>query len=758
MRLGERACLIAVGAYLAFLVVRPGSEGFVDSVDNTAQLLAASAAAVAAAAVARRVQGRLRRSWTLLASACGAWAGGQLAWILYEVTGQGPVPQPSLADIGFLAAIPLLLLGVLTYPASGLLAMGRLRLTLDATTIALGLFFAFHGTFLDTALDVEGPWSLGRAVAAAYPLADVVALAIAVPVLLRRLDVRRGPLPLLIVGILGLTVADSYFAYRTAGGEAIGSQLPNGGWVVGFAAIALASRRAGTEPTGNTSGEHPLSRGETVIPTIPVVLAAGVLFARVLLGREIGEELATAGALLLVVLAARQFAIQLENGQLNRNLRLTVDALRTSEDELRHRAFHDPLTDLANRDLFRHRLAEQLFSRPDDDVAVAFIDLDDFKTVNDSLGHDAGDLLLREVAERIRDCLRPGDTVARLGGDEFGVLVADSTAAESLAARVLAAFEAPFTIGVRHLHVSTSVGVAVGAGATHDVQELLQDADLAMYAAKSAGKARSASFHPVMREGAVDRMELLHDLDRAIERDELFVLYQPVQRLSTDAIAGYEALLRWNNPHRGVLLPGCFLDLAEESGRMEPIGWWVLEHALRAQTRFPLDGDGPPPWVSVNLSARQLLASAAPSELIRAIDASGIDPGRIVIELTEGTLLTGEGVSERLAELKRLGVRLAIDDFGIGYSSLSYLARLPFDIVKIDRSFLERMDRDGDENVFVAAIVQLAKSLDIRTIAEGVEHEWQLDILRDLGCDAAQGYLIGRPAPPQEAELERESA
>jgi diguanylate cyclase (GGDEF)-like protein len=694
----------------------------------------------------------------LIALACGTWAAGQLTWIVYELAGHEQVPQPSLADIGFLAAIPLLLLGVVTYPASGLLAMGRLRLTLDATTIALGLFFAFHGTFLHTAIDLEGPWSLGRAVAAAYPLADVVALAVAVPVLLRRRDVRRGPLPLLIVGILGLTVADAYFAYRTAGGDALGSQLPNGGWVVGFAAIALASQRVGSEPTDNTSGEHPLSRGETVIPAIPVVLAAGVLLARVVLGREIGDVLAGTGAALLVVLAARQFAIQLENSQLNRNLRLTVDALRTSEDELRHRAFHDPLTDLANRDLFRHRLAELLFSRPDDDVAVAFIDLDDFKTVNDSLGHDAGDLLLREVAERIRACLRPGDTVARLGGDEFAVLVADSTAAESLAARVLAAFEAPFTIGVRQLHVTTSVGLAVGAGSSHDVQELLQDADLAMYAAKSAGKARSAAFHPVMREDAVDRLELLHDLDRAIERDELFLLYQPVQRLSTDAIAGYEALLRWNNPHRGVLLPGCFLDLAEESGRIEPIGWWVLEHALRAQTRFPIEAEGPPPWVSVNLSARQLLAGAAPRQLVRTIEASGIDPGRIVIELTEGTLLSGEDVGGRLAELKRLGVRLAIDDFGIGYSSLSYLARLPFDIVKIDRSFVEQMDRDGAENVFVAAIVQLAKSLDIRTIAEGVEHEWQLDILRDLGCDAAQGYLIGRPAPPVEADLAREPA
>jgi len=741
----ERAALGAGVGFVAFLAAQPGGDSFATVVDNLVQLAVATLAAAAGASVARRESGRLRRSWVFIALACAAWAAGQAVWIGYEVLTDTPVPQPSAADVGFLLAIPLLLAGIVTYPAAGLVTMGRLRLALDAMAIALGLIFAFHGTFLGTTLDVAGPWSLARGVAVAYPVADVIALAIAIPMLLRRRDVRRGPLPLLTLGILGLTVSDISFAYLTAENNPLGNGPENAGWAIGFGLIGLAALRVGTEPSSNITSEHPLSRGENLIPAIPVVLAGAVLLSRASLGEEINAFLAVTGAVLLFVLALRQLAIQLENAELTRSLRLTVDQLQAREDELRHRAFHDPLTGLANRDLFRHRLETALERHPLASVAVAFIDLDDFKTVNDSLGHDAGDELLRLVAERIGTCIRPGDTVARLGGDEFAVLIDDSSGADPLAQRVLDAFELPFALGSRELQVATSVGIATGVGATHGVKDLLQDADLAMYAAKSAGKGRAESFHQSMRQAVLARLDLLHDLDAALLGGELFLEYQPVLRLSSDTVAGYEALLRWNHPSRGVLAPSAFLELAEESGRIVAIGWWTLEEAFRAQQRFPVEGEGPPPWISVNLSARQLLAPNAPLALGHALRASSIDPGRVVLELTEGALLSGAGVTERLAELKRVGVRLAVDDFGIGYSSLSYLARLPFDIVKIDRSFVERIGRDRSDEVFIAAIVQLAESLGIKTIAEGVEHDWQLDRIRELGCDAAQGFLIGRP-------------
>ena len=742
----ERAVFAACAAFVAFLVVAPGGDRFIQVVDNVAQLLVPLLAAVAAATVARRQQGRMRLSWTAIALGCASWAAGQVIWTWYEVIRHEPVPAPSLADAGYLGAIPLLIAGVVSYPAAGLLPIGRVRLTLDALTIALGLLFASHGAFLGWLLSEE--WTSAQAVAVAYPVADLVAIAIILAVMLRRRDGARGPLPLVVAGFFALAIADIGFVYETSGGGFLADEPTNAGWVIGFALIGLAALRVRPETTDPDAQLSPVLRAEHVVTSVPVVLAAVVLASRSLSGDDIGPFLGLTGGLLLVVIAFRQFAIQLENDELNDNLRRTVEQLQAREEELRHRAFHDPLTGLANRDLFRNRLQHALLRRREAEVAVAFIDLDDFKTVNDSLGHDAGDQLLRSVAERILACVRPGDTVARLGGDEFAVLMDDASGAAILGQRLLDAFEVPFGIGARELSVATSIGIATGVGGSHTVQQLLQDADLAMYAAKAAGKGRVEAFMPSMREGVVERLDLIHDLDVALERDELFLEYQPVVRLVTGEIAGYEALLRWRHPTRGVLQPSAFLQLAEDSGRMEGIGWWTLETAFRRQQRLPV-GEGRDPWISVNMSARQLLSASAPQALAHAIAVSGIDPGRVVLELTEGTLLTGVGVTERLHELKAQGVRLAVDDFGIGYSSLSYLAQLPFDIVKIDRSFIDAMGSDGDD-VLVTAIVQLAASLDIRTIAEGVEHEWQLDRLRALGCDGAQGYLIGRPAadPP----------
>jgi diguanylate cyclase (GGDEF)-like protein len=446
------------------------------------------------------------------------------------------------------------------------------------------------------------------------------------------------------------------------------------------------------------------------------------------------------------VVAARQLVVQRENRELTEDLRHTVAKLHASEDELRYRAFHDPLTGLANRDLFRDRLEHALSLRRDEPVAVAFIDLDDFKTVNDSLGHDAGDELLRLAAERLRACVRSGDTAARLGGDEFAALIEDPEAVDGLVRRMLDAFEVPFRIGHRELHVTTSIGVSTGVPGQHTAAQLLQDADLAMYAAKAAGKGRAEVFRPALREGALERLDVIAELDGALDREELVLVYQPVQRLSDRATTGYEALLRWQHPTRGLLAPDRFLAVAEEAGYLDAIGWWTFEEAFRAQRRFPVADGQPTPWVSVNLSARQLLAPGVVHALKHAIATSGIEPDRVVVELTEGTLLAGPEVDDRLAELHAVGVRFAIDDFGVGYSSLSYLARLPVDIVKIDRSFVAAMH--PGEDALIAAVVQLAKSLGIKSIAEGVEEDWQVERLAELGCDGAQGYALGRPGPP----------
>jgi diguanylate cyclase (GGDEF)-like protein len=749
-RAGRRLEVVAGAgalAFVAFLVVTPGSDRFVNAVDNLVQLGMASVAAAAAAVVAGRSSGRLRTSWTLIALASASWAAGQAAWSWSEVVLDQPVSAPSVADIGFLALIPLLLVGLVRYPAAGLLPISRLRLALDATTLAVGMLFALQATFHGAVIDVDDPWAAEHLVTLAYPVADVIALAIVVPVMLRRHEGRHGPLPLLVAGLVGLTVSDAYFAYVTTGDGSLLDNPANAGWAVGFGLFALAARRVRPDrPLEAAPDLHPVLWGEDLVPVVPVLLAATTLAARVVRGEDIGSFLAVSGAVLLGVVALRQLVVQRENSELTDDLRDTVEQLHAREDELRFRAFHDPLTGLANRDLFRDRLGHALSLRRHDPVAVAFIDLDDFKTVNDSLGHDAGDELLRLVAERIRACVRSGDTVARLGGDEFAALIEDPAAVDGLVERILDAFELPFRIGLRELHITASIGVSSGVPGRHDAPQLLQDADLAMYAAKAAGKGRVEQFRPALREGALERLDVIADLDGAVERGELFLEYQPVERLADGATTGYEALLRWQHPTRGLLAPAAFLAVAEETGRMEAIGWWTLEEAFRAQRLFPVPEAGPQPWISVNLSARQLLASSAEQALAHAIAVSGIDPGRVVVELTEETLLAGPEVDQRIASLHDAGVRLAIDDFGTGYSSLSYLARLPVDIVKIDRSFVASMQPD-EPDLLIGAIVQLARGLGIKTIAEGVEHDWQLERLVALGCDGAQGYALGRPGP-----------
>jgi diguanylate cyclase (GGDEF)-like protein len=368
------------------------------------------------------------------------------------------------------------------------------------------------------------------------------------------------------------------------------------------------------------------------------------------------------------------------------------------------------------------------------------VDIDDFKTVNDSLGHDAGDRLLASVAERLRACVRVGDTVARIGGDEFAILVErDEHAAEgpAIAQRVLSALDVPFTLAGRDLRISASLGLA--SGQYQSGESALQDADLAMYAAKANGKARVELFEHRMRTSAVDRLELGADLQAAVEAGEIVVHLQPIVDLATLTVEGHEALLRWQHPQRGLLGPDAFLALAEETGAIVPMGWWVLERACESAMAWP-GGE-----VAVNLAARQLLDPAAVTTVAAILARTGIEPRRVVLEITESVLLDAEAIGHRLQQLRALGVLLAIDDFGTGYSSLSYLTRLPVDIVKIDRSFVERLGGPPGDEVLVRAVVDLARSLALRSVGEGVETPAQLERLRSFGCDAAQGYLFGRP-------------
>jgi diguanylate cyclase (GGDEF)-like protein/PAS domain S-box-containing protein len=425
---------------------------------------------------------------------------------------------------------------------------------------------------------------------------------------------------------------------------------------------------------------------------------------------------------------------------------------KETEEKLLHDALHDAITGLPNRSLFMDRLGRAIAfqeRRPEMRFAVLFLDVDRFKNINESLGHAMGDRLLVSVSKRLLKCVRPGDTVARLGGDEFGILLEDYGAAEEparCAERIQAALAPPHDLGGVEVFSTASIGIAVAGRGYTRPEELLRDADTAMYRAKQLGRARHAVFHPAMHAHARAQLQLETDLYRALERNELRIVFQPVVSLSTGLIAGCEALVEWQHPTRGRIPPAEFIPAAEETGLILPIGEWVLREACKAARRF---ADrlprGAPAAVSVNLSARQLLRAELLEQVRSALQQSGLEPHRLRVEVTESVIMENAGpASLLLAQIKALGVHLLLDDFGTGYSSLSYLHNFRFDTLKLDRSFVARIDTSSKHTEIVRTIVSLARALGMDVVAEGVESAAQVAQLQVLHCDYGQGYYFAR--------------
>jgi diguanylate cyclase (GGDEF)-like protein/PAS domain S-box-containing protein len=431
-----------------------------------------------------------------------------------------------------------------------------------------------------------------------------------------------------------------------------------------------------------------------------------------------------------------------------------ISERKAFEEQLAHQAFHDPVTKLANRALFSDRVEHALMraGRGVPEIAVMFIDLDDFKTINDSLGHAAGDEVLQEVARRLKIAVRPTDTVARFGGDEFAVLLDGVTGSEDAAdaaARILRALDMPVTIDGKNVFPRASVGIClVGEEVeTPEAEELLRNADVAMYMAKRDSKGSYRVFEPTMHERVVERLELRSDLQHALTLEQLELYYQPVVRLAGRHILGVEALVRWNHPKRGLIPPIQFIPVAEETGLIIPMGRWILEtacrEAVRLQQQFPRKE---PLTMSVNLSVRQLQSETLVSDVLSALKATGLPASSLVLEITESLMLTDTDYAmQQLHDLKALGIRLAMDDFGTGYSSLSYLSRFPVDILKMDRSFVGSADNEA----LTSAIIALGASLSLEVVAEGIELPEQASSLEELGCELGQGYLFAKPMDSQ---------
>ncbi|HSP13783.1 MAG TPA: EAL domain-containing protein [Thermoanaerobaculia bacterium] len=472
---------------------------------------------------------------------------------------------------------------------------------------------------------------------------------------------------------------------------------------------------------------------------------------------DYSEVLGYVDFLLLTLMAVGMIACLLEDER---------EAAELAAVEIEHLAYHDALTGLPNRPLFMDRLIVALAqnARAHQKLAVFFLDLDRFKDINDSLGHTTGDTLLKAVAERVRRCVREGDTVARFGGDEFTLMIPkieNIEDAAKIAQKIIDTLKIPFLVNDRELFVTTSIGVSISPSDGTDPETLVRNADTAMYRAKDQGRDNYQLYAPAMNARALERLALENLLRKAVSQNELVLFYQPQIDANTRGIVGVEALIRWNHPELGLLSPAIFIGVAESSGLIVPIGEWILRTACRQIKVWQrkIDHDI---IVAVNLSARQFQQPDLVDMIRSAIDEAGIKPSSLEVEITESNAMqNAENTMYILRELKTLGVRISMDDFGTGYSSLNYLKRFPIDTLKLDKSFVKDVNTDPSDAAIVSAVIQMAHSLNIKVVAEGVEREEQLNFLVRQSCDTIQGYFFSKPLPIDQLEafvLERKAA
>lgn len=742
--MGCGATAFAVSVWLG---VGWGGAATLNAVCNYGSLTMALFATVCTAAAARRSAGRRRLSWTMLSIAVGGWAVGTAVWIYYEAV-LHVAPFPSPADVAYLVFPVAACIGLALFP-TGYSGHSATRLAIDGFIIAAALFQISWVTVLQDVYEAGGSSRFATGLSLAYPVGDLVVIMVALLVLARARTGQRRTLALLTTGAILMAVSDSVFVYLTVRDAFDTASVADIGWVAALLCIGLAGLLRGRE--ADIAPLRPPSRAALSLPYLPtavaVAICAPVCFRTPGMGGLFASSVLLVGAVM-----ARQFFVVGENRRL---LEVVAD-----------QAMRDPLTGLANRALFNDRLvhALHLHERDDRTVTVLSIDVDDFKLVNDSLGHPAGDDLLVLIAERLLGCVRTGDTVARLGGDEFAILVEGRGGYSRLVAhRVVQAFDELFLVDGHDLLVRVSIGCAAAATGTGaedlDADELLKRADVAMYAAKRSRTGGVHTFNPDMhladaderaralgsggRSGAAT-FRLLGELRRAIDHGELSLLYQPKFDLLDNRVTGVEALVRWPHPERGLLGPDQFLPLVREHGLMRAVTDIVTAKALDDVAAWR--AAGATVGVAVNVFAPTMSDVSLPDRLLRELDRRGLPPSLLTVEITEDLLLDNlVGARAVIDRLRAHDIRVAIDDFGSGYSSLSYLCELPIDEVKLDRRFIAPILVDDRASAVVRAVVDLAAQLGLTTVAEGVENAATAIRLRDYGCQVAQGFHFSRP-------------
>jgi diguanylate cyclase (GGDEF)-like protein/PAS domain S-box-containing protein len=858
--------------FAGWIALRWDSTSVTEAIDDFGEAVAGLIAALACAVAARRHARRMRLAWALLAASACAWTIGEGIWSYIEVIRGHQVPFPSLADAGYLSAVPLAIAAIAVFPGRHRTA-SRLAFLLDGSIMAGALLVVSWATVLGVVYRAGSDTLLSTVLGLAYPVSDIVIAVMALLLLGRMARSVRLPLLLVAAGLFANLLSDSAFAYLTTVNTYGPAQLIDTGWVAGYLLMALGAFRAMLFPaqTLKADDERP-PRWVLVLPYVSVAIAGAVVIEKnVVGGADRFLMWSMAGVVSLVII--RQFIVLWDNTVLNQKLETQALALRESEAHFRslvqnsgdvvvlmdaggtvqfvstsidrffaysatelngqpfselihtedrpvftaglkraltasahpvtvgcrfrhklgswthceititnmlhhsspqavvlnirdvtdrkemeermaHLASHDPVTSLPNRITFRNLVDETLLrSMPFRGVAILAVDIDDFGVINDALGQHVGDDLLGMIGVRLEKIIRQGDLVARTGGDEFAVLMKSAPQEEvtiRLAERIFELFRAPFRIEQREIVIRLSIGIAVQNRAEDTAETLMRNADIALKAAKRNGKGRWERYAPEQQASLTDRMELEADLTHAIERRQLVLHYQPAVRLRDGAIVGFEGLLRWNHPRRGLLSAGEFIPLADETGLVGALQRWVLGQACadgrqwQWQVKGPLD---PPLSVSVNVSHRGLADSNLTTDVMHACAAAGLEPGRLVLELTKGATLDAAEILAKLNELHQRGVKLALDNFGADAAPLTALRDLPVDMVKLDRSFVERMTTSATDWAVARAVTELGNSLKMMTLADGIERAEQTAALKSIGCYAGQGYFFSRPLP-----------
>ncbi|MGX9791099.1 putative bifunctional diguanylate cyclase/phosphodiesterase [Mycobacterium sp. MMS18-G62] len=744
----------AAVAWSAWLVGGWGGQWTVQTADSVGMVAVTVFSAVCAGLAARSESGRRRRAWIWLTVGLAGYAVGAAISASYHVfAGMEHRPFPSAADVPFLVFKITACVALVLFPG-GFSGHSRIRILFDGLIVAIALFEVAWVAVLHDVYESQAGGRSALWVSVAYLVTGICIITVALLVLARARTDQRATLILLTAGIIVNALTGGAFVYLTAHSlfdRGVFVDIGRAAALLAFGIAALISR--GAAPTGVQTRTVP-AQVSVWLPYLPVVLATAACTSAIL--RRPGfAPIIVSSVLLISVVLARQFIAVSENRRL---LAMTAD-----------QALRDPLTGLANRALFRDRLthAMQLHQRDKQSVAVLSMDLDDFKLVNDSLGHPAGDSLLVQAAERILGCVRTGDTVARLGGDEFAVLMeGPADHSRRVAQRVVQAFDEPFFIDGHDILVRPSIGLAVVPSDDRDVSAdgLMKQADVAMYSAKRSRASGVHSFSPDMYlvdpneidvarrtygNGAATAVRLLGQLRHAIDNGGLSLVYQPKFDLRDERIVGVEALVRWPHPERGLLSPDHFLPLVREHGLMRSVTEFVLARAVDDAAQWNSRAVGVP--IAVNVFAPSLGDLDLPKQILSALGRRNLSTDALTLEMTEDVLADNMDRTRRVLErLRHHGIRVAIDDFGSGYSALSYLHDLPIDEVKLDRQFIAPVLVDWRAAAIVHAVIDLAHVLGVMTVAEGVEDAVTIARLREYGCDVAQGYYYSPPITADE--------